>query len=383
MTTLTAPTKRIAYNRTSRDYDAFVTVDETEEYIGSRPTQHDASLLASDYIIQFYNDSHTPEAAAQLIHQELAEEGRHEQLAQDMGAEWATELDGGDVEAVELVDPTSLTTALFIDGEDDTRTHASIADRDEYLRCNKRARIVEQPAPLSLCGTPIWPTPAELIDPACADPPNPDEPTPENIGDEPPIGWGETARIAGFMTGECPDCGTIQRLTFDGVSWVCDDTQACQARQSNSEPATTIKTILCAPNGTGFYISASRWNDAPTAFRSRDTMPGLNDWRFIGAPGWYVTDENKAIYEELDRRVGLTGWHDGEFCECEIVINPGACANCAGLHHIQHCPQIGALLMGRGYHCPSCDDPKVVPGLCAACIETHEVLVNDLVLMVA
>jgi len=91
MTTATTPTvtKRIAYSREDHDYTAYVSIDGApEEPIGSRPTHHDASLLASDYIIQFYQDNHTPEAAASLIMQELQKEGRHEQAARDMGGEW-------------------------------------------------------------------------------------------------------------------------------------------------------------------------------------------------------------------------------------------------------------------------------------------------------
>lgn len=85
-------TKRIGeWDALTKDYPAFVCFEDgTEEYIGSRPTTHDASLLASDYIIQWYQDNHTPEKAAQLIHDELITEGRHAEMAQDMGGVWAT-----------------------------------------------------------------------------------------------------------------------------------------------------------------------------------------------------------------------------------------------------------------------------------------------------
>jgi hypothetical protein len=142
-----AVTKRIGeYDPISKDFPSYVIFEDGhEEYIGSRPTHHDASLLASDYIIQWYQDNHTPEKAAQLIHEELAQEGRHKELAVQMGATWEqseienwycprcsarlltayaqqgnrpykkccncdfatppSPLDGGDPEAVEIIDP--------------------------------------------------------------------------------------------------------------------------------------------------------------------------------------------------------------------------------------------------------------------------------------
>jgi hypothetical protein len=100
MTTTPTVTKRIGeYDRVTKDYPAFVVFENgQEEYIGSRPTHHDATLLASDYIIQLYQDAHTPEVAAALIRQELQEEGRHE--ARDMGGAWEGEPDAIDIPSV-------------------------------------------------------------------------------------------------------------------------------------------------------------------------------------------------------------------------------------------------------------------------------------------
>lgn len=103
MTTATLPqlTKRVEYDRLSRQYAAFVVFEDgTENLVGYAETQHDASLLASDSIISYYNDHHTPEKAAELVHQELTEEGRHAELARDMGATWES-----DPEAVTVVEP--------------------------------------------------------------------------------------------------------------------------------------------------------------------------------------------------------------------------------------------------------------------------------------
>lgn len=134
--TLPHLTKRIGeYDRYAKDYPAFVIhEDGHEEYIGSRPTQHDASLLASDFIISYYRDHHTPEVAAELVMAEAITEGRHEQLARDMGAEWESipaieeALDrvirehgsirlaiGGDPEAVTLVEPDAYQAMVAAD----------------------------------------------------------------------------------------------------------------------------------------------------------------------------------------------------------------------------------------------------------------------------
>ncbi len=331
MTTHTAPTitKRIGqYDRATKDFPAYVVFEDGhEEYIGSSPTQHDASLLASDYIIQFYNDSHTPEAAASLIHQELAEEGRHAELARGMGAvwvegpcweetgapdqetlrEWAianeapdecTACDGSGCpwcdpelaaeatppfrigEAVALVEPScptcagdtpcvdcspaSLTTALFIDGEDDVRTHASIAERGYYLRCNKRARIVEKPAPLLPCGDPpthctecgdalfldtaatrcscgtsaMWDIAPGVL--AAVDRAR------ERVLDE------AVARMASRPTlqTECSLCYSLQECIDDGETYICADCRPGDQRQAqNKNPALTVNELAAELSG--------------------------------------------------------------------------------------------------------------------------------------
>lgn len=108
-------TKEIIYNPQDHDYAAWICFEDgSKEYIGSRPTQYDASLLASDYIIQWYGDHHTPEAAARLIREELEQEGRHEQLARDMGGEW---MDGGDPEAAHEWTPEYLLSLLTKEAE--------------------------------------------------------------------------------------------------------------------------------------------------------------------------------------------------------------------------------------------------------------------------
>ena len=95
-----------------------------------------------------------------------------------------------------------------------------------------------------------------------------------------------------------------------------------------------VKTIILDPGGTGFYISASRWQDATHAFRTRRRVCNhssttlcnckafidAHDWRWIGERGWFGTDDNKRVYEALDTAIDLNGWHDGEFMEVEIEV---------------------------------------------------------------
>lgn len=67
MTTTTAPTRRIAYNRLDRDYSCFIIFeDEHEEPIGNASTFHDAELKCDEYLFNFFVDNHTPEKAAAI-----------------------------------------------------------------------------------------------------------------------------------------------------------------------------------------------------------------------------------------------------------------------------------------------------------------------------
>lgn len=60
-------TKRIAFNRDSRDFDCYVTIDGREEYIGSAPTNGAGEIKCNQYAIAYYEDNHTPEKAAELV----------------------------------------------------------------------------------------------------------------------------------------------------------------------------------------------------------------------------------------------------------------------------------------------------------------------------
>jgi hypothetical protein len=83
----------------------------------------------------------------------------------------------------------------------------------------------------------------------------------------------------------------------------------------------TIKTIIYDMAGTGFYISTRLWNDANYAFRTRHETKCLSDWRWIGSRGWYGTEENKYIFDVLDKAIeDLDDWHYGEFMEVDITI---------------------------------------------------------------
>jgi hypothetical protein len=66
-TILPEVTKRIAYNRTTKDYDCFVSIDgDPEQYIGSAEVYSDAEAKCRDYAFHYYDDNHTPEKAAQI-----------------------------------------------------------------------------------------------------------------------------------------------------------------------------------------------------------------------------------------------------------------------------------------------------------------------------
>jgi hypothetical protein len=81
-----------------------------------------------------------------------------------------------------------------------------------------------------------------------------------------------------------------------------------------------VKTIIYDVAGTGFYISARRWNDANYAFRNRSNCKNLDDWRWIGSRGWFCTEENKLLFEAIASQMDLDNWHYGEFEEVDITL---------------------------------------------------------------
>lgn len=103
-------TKEIVYAGAG-DYDCFVTIDGQREYIGSAPSYHDGELKCNNYAYHYYTDHHTPEVAA----------------------------------AIAVGMSESLTTALYLDGADAIVVHATAAKRDEYMRYNPSARIIDPP----------------------------------------------------------------------------------------------------------------------------------------------------------------------------------------------------------------------------------------------
>jgi len=81
--------KRIAYNRTSKDYDCYISIDgDPEQYIGSAPDYSAAEKTCNDFAFSYYEDNHTPEKAIAIaLTDELSV--THRQV-QDGGSTWAT-----------------------------------------------------------------------------------------------------------------------------------------------------------------------------------------------------------------------------------------------------------------------------------------------------
>lgn len=71
--TTEALTYRIAYNRLDHDYTCYVTIDDVEQTIGSRPDHAAAEAHCRAYLYDHYADNHTPEVAARIA-VEMSEE---------------------------------------------------------------------------------------------------------------------------------------------------------------------------------------------------------------------------------------------------------------------------------------------------------------------
>ena len=60
--------KRIAWNRETKDYDCYISIDgDQEHYIGSAPNHSAAEKTCNDFAFNYYEDNHTPEKAAELV----------------------------------------------------------------------------------------------------------------------------------------------------------------------------------------------------------------------------------------------------------------------------------------------------------------------------
>jgi len=61
--------KEIVRNRENHDYDMFIVIDGKREYIGSAPNYSKAEETTNQYVYDFLTDSHTIEAACELLMQ--------------------------------------------------------------------------------------------------------------------------------------------------------------------------------------------------------------------------------------------------------------------------------------------------------------------------
>lgn len=66
LTSAPAVIKEVEYDRETKDFAAFITIDERREYIGSRRSYGEADRLCDEFAYNFYADNHTPEVAAAI-----------------------------------------------------------------------------------------------------------------------------------------------------------------------------------------------------------------------------------------------------------------------------------------------------------------------------
>jgi hypothetical protein len=59
-------TKEIKFNRETKDYDLYITIDGERMYIGSAPNYSEGESRCREYAYDYYSDRNTPEKAAQI-----------------------------------------------------------------------------------------------------------------------------------------------------------------------------------------------------------------------------------------------------------------------------------------------------------------------------
>lgn len=67
-------------------------------------------------------------------------------------------------------------------------------------------------------------------------------------------------------------------------------------------------------NGS-FYISKYEYVDFAVAMRNRD-----KDMVWLASPKWLYTEENKVLFNELDKLYNLRSFHDGEYIVCKDFV---------------------------------------------------------------
>lgn len=105
-------TKEIKYNRETKDYDCYITIDDQREYIGSAASYGDGETRCRDYAFSYYEDRNTPEKAVAVA---LADEApavrvKHIQSEDDC---W-TNFEAGDGLTKVLVSPREWQNAIGV-----------------------------------------------------------------------------------------------------------------------------------------------------------------------------------------------------------------------------------------------------------------------------
>jgi hypothetical protein len=72
MTTIIADIqKEIIFDRATRDFSMYISIDGKREYIGSASTYGEGEMMTNEYVFNFLMDSNTIETAAELLMQEV------------------------------------------------------------------------------------------------------------------------------------------------------------------------------------------------------------------------------------------------------------------------------------------------------------------------
>lgn len=306
-------TTRIAFDRATKDYACYATMDGREELIGYAPNHSEAAGICREYRFNYYLDRYTPERAAEIAMEQepAAIYARPAGIAEliEVGDTQRGLYRKYHVERLNDPDGKHRDCPFFVlDLRHDVYARAALgvyidACQFEY------PQLAEDLADL-LRSDAIYARPADLV-----------EFVPGAIGDA-PADDPPPARQHATDT-ECACCDSVQPCYDDGEAYICIDRAACQTRQVAAPATPASPDPATAPVATRFIRTERHDLRQPADRFDRDA--------------WTCDTAGHVFWVEQ----GHTPLSCPR-CDTLAAISPVACPACGGAHLLAHCEEFAA-----------------------------------------